>query len=190
MNFKLKQAQLAFGLECVEDLPSFACELIEDNFENQNLYVLAGLDKKEIREIWNYWELFLEDHKVPIFSKQESAWILINHYLDLIINNKTHPYDGMHAIVRDIYDGMGWDENNREYVGDSIEIQKLYGLFNTYEELGCATSRWYETKSNDQLRKETLIEIINEARAYKAFLQTQQKGSPNFYQSFGLIKNR
>lgn len=64
---------------------------------------------------------------------------------------------------------MDWDDNNQKYVGDSIGIEKLYGLCDSYDDLEESKHRWQENKTNEELLAELQEDI------YKATIEFYNK---------------
>jgi hypothetical protein len=169
MNWKLELAKSLFGFRSAESFPEVATEALAEGADTPSLRILAGLtpvenDNDEMRK---YLQKSLHELSLDWPSEEEAAWLLLRYYIDEIIDGRINPHEGLHTIIWDIYHRMSWYETNQHYAGDSIKIEKLYGLCDTFDDLAEATNRWDKEKTNEELKAELQIEIRNEAKIYK-----------------------
>ena len=167
MDLALEQAKLEFGMSSVGSLPILAAELLVEGSVSSSLSdlsVLTGGDEAEIRNVWSQ---VLSDLSITVNSREDSAWLIIHDQLDRIISGLIQPYEGTHLIIWSVYHEMDWSTSNHQYVGDSIGIEKLYELCDTYDELSTSYRRWDSCKSNQTLLEEISIEIYQEVKKFK-----------------------
>lgn len=169
MNWVLELAKAEFGLGQIESFPDLAAQALDDGFDSPSLCTLAGLslvptDNEEIR---SYLRLALQELRIEWPSKEKSALILLHYFIDQIIDGSIEPHEGIHTIIWNIYHQMDWCESDNHYAGDSIHIERLYGLCDTYDDLSEATVRWDKHKTNDELKMLIQQEIRAEAEVYK-----------------------
>jgi hypothetical protein len=159
MDWVIEIAKLNFGLQGIEAFVDLATNALVEGEDTPSLKVLAGLRKDDPREIRDYLDRTLVELGVKKMSKEETAWILLRYLIDEIIDNKMEPHRGIHSIIHDIYHQMDWSQTSKKYVGDSIGIEKLYGLCDTYDDLLESKYRWSLTKTNKNLLAELELEI-------------------------------
>jgi hypothetical protein len=169
MNWKLELAKSLFGLRHIGSFPDLATEAMGEGVDTPSLRVLAGLSPVQgnNEEITEYLQKTLRELEVDWPSEEEAAWLLLRYYIDAIIDGAIDPHAGLHTIISKIYRRMRWSESDKHYAGDSIKIEKLYGLCDTFDDLAEASTRWDKEKTNDQLKAELQKEIRNEAGNYR-----------------------
>ena len=168
MNWKLEAAKLQFGLQHESKLPGVACSALAEGPDSPSLRILAGLDGKDHVEVRTYLEKVLhelEGEKLP--TRDEAAWIIVRHLIDAIIDGSIEPHEGIHRLIHNVYNVMDWSASTKKFVGDSIGIEKLYGLCVNFDELSEAKHRWSLWKSNKKLLTELQEDIKQAATEYK-----------------------
>jgi hypothetical protein len=168
MNWKLETAKLQFGLQYESNLPGLACSALVDGLDSPSLRVLAGLDGKDHVEVRKYLEKVLyelEGEALP--TRDEAAWILVRHLIDAIVDGAIEPHEGLHTLIHNVYWAMDWSTSSTKFVGDSIGIQKLYGLCDSFDELSVANYRGSWWKSNKKLLAELQEDIKQAATEYR-----------------------
>jgi hypothetical protein len=168
MNWTLELAKLEFKLQHKENLPVIATSALEEGQNTPSLCILAGLDGNEDNpDIELYLGRTLDELRILRPGREESAWILIEHYIDQIVKRQMDPHDALHSMIWYVYHAMDWDEQNEAYAGDSIGIEELYGLCDTFDDLDAALDPLSPIKSNEELQEELKEQIVEAAERYK-----------------------
>jgi hypothetical protein len=141
---------------------------------------LAGLDGKDHGEVRVYLEKVLhelEGETLP--TRYEAAWIIVRHLIDAIIDGSIEPHEGLHWLIHNVYHAMDWSTSSKKFAGDSIGIEKLYGLCDAFDELSVAKYRWSLWKSNKKLLAELQEDIKRAATEYKNNYLAQSPATGN-----------
>lgn len=92
-NLQIELSRLQLGLVQEDDLPELAVLLLESGHDSPSLRMLAGLTKSETAEIKDYWQRTANELTIDHPTLEQAAWILIRHFIELIIFNQGHiPY--------------------------------------------------------------------------------------------------
>jgi hypothetical protein len=174
MNWKLEIANLEFGLRHIESIPELAASTLEEGLDSPSLRILAGITQNDAEEIRKYLLRTINELEIECPSKEQSAWLLIEHYIKQIIENKIDPHAGIHLIIWKIYHNMDWFSENDKFDGGSIGMQRLYGFCVTYDELSESSHRWDKKKTNLELLAELRQEIIEASKEYVQYLAQPQ----------------
>jgi hypothetical protein len=173
MDWRLEIARVEFGIKAFEDMPGIAAEALAEGMDSESLRKLAGLEGGDAFDIQKYLASTLQELGIMPPSRDEAAWILINYFLDEILASKIDTYDGLHTIFWKIY-FEAWHAKDSKYVGDYGGLEKLYGLYDTYNELLHVAENpedpcpWYPDKTNRQVIGELKQEIFAAIREFNA----------------------
>ncbi len=179
MNWREELAKLEFGFTHIENFPDIACEALRGGLDTPNLRILAGLGKKDTSEIRCYINRTLGDLRITEPMREESAWIMIRYFIGQIVSGQIDPHEGVHTIVWDIYHKTNWNIQDRCWAGDSIGIQELLGLCDTFDDLSVATHRWDLEKTNDELLVQLKADMRKAASQYRDLYFPQQTNPPD-----------
>lgn len=168
MDFRLELAKIEFALQPRGVLSRLAAISLEEGTDTPSLRILAGLSERgDISDLDVYIDRTMKELHILRPSRRESAWLLIEHYIDRITRGTIDPHEGIHIIIWDVYHKMDWDRKTEKHVGDAIGIHELYGLCDTFDDLSSATGSWSDTKTNEQLLDELREQIVVAAKRYK-----------------------
>jgi hypothetical protein len=135
MNWRLEIARIEFDLLGKESIPGVAAKALEEEIDTPSLRILAGLSPDNIWDIETYWNKTLQEIHVELPTRLDSAWLLIEYYIDRIVKGEIDPYDGIHIIITEVYWKMDWEHNNLEYIGNSVGIGELYALWVDFDDV-------------------------------------------------------
>ena len=151
----------------------WAVYLLENDFESENILILAGLDKYPGEEIKEYFWKCIDDLKLNL---NKSNFELIENYAvhiaNMVVNNKMKPEEGlriMNIIVRESeYSGKYIQFHN---LAEDIEFLNNEGrtLFNSFE------------------KTDNLDEIITEE--FRLFLRAEKLNLNDDYREFSYCLN-
>ena len=164
MNFKQLVAKYAFGALSPDKISEFALIGFSEGFESPSLLVLAGFDKNEsLFEIEKYFKLAMAELEIKVPDRRTAAIYYANGIAEEVIEGKRDIISGIRAI-KNILDDYGFYSENIAYVYDSIYFEKVYGLYDTYDDLEETNIEQDPNKSNHVLMAETKIELREELK--------------------------
>lgn len=79
--------------------------------------------------------------------------------VDKILNYEMEVIEGAKKLFFDVIDDYDFHSESKHYCYDSIGLEKIYGLFDTYEERLNADRAWQTEKTNVQLMEEIKTEL-------------------------------
>jgi|WetSurMetagenome_2_1015567.scaffolds.fasta_scaffold57827_3 hypothetical protein len=125
-DWRIDFAWIELNLE-LQDFPDLASEVLENGFDSRSHRILAGMTHADSRsDMEIYWDKVMEELGISRPTREESAWLLIEHYIDKIISREIDPYEGLEIIIMDIYD------RKLDYKPDEIGIARASGTLVQY----------------------------------------------------------
>lgn len=165
MNFDQLIAKYVTGNWTTSDLPKLGVAGLQQGLDSESLVILAGLSEKDNSfEIKQYFDKTLEELQVDLPDKRTAAIELAIYYAQKIVEERIDPIEGTWNIINDCLGSYDFFAETKHYVMDSIGFEKAYGLYDTYDELRHADHSWSKTKTNDQLKEEVKLELIEELK--------------------------
>jgi hypothetical protein len=163
----------------LQDLPALASKALQDGLDSPSLRSLAGMTLADSRtDMEIFWGKAMGELGIPRPTKEEAAWLLVEHYIDKIIRREIDPYEGLEIIIMGIY-----DQNLRHaYKPDEIGIDVLYSLYDIYGDF-VIDPVWIKYDTNEKVsykfspeqEHELLEDIVEEAKRYKENYLTKRK---------------
>ena len=127
MNFIESISNFILENLSTKDLPKIGIIALNENIESESIYILAGMNENDNSfEINQYFESSINELKIKLPTKIEAAKILTRYYLKQIIENPDKAYELMKILDNDIYKQFDWSESNKKYVGEELNIEKLF----------------------------------------------------------------
>jgi hypothetical protein len=179
VDWKLELAKIEFDLPDKKSFPDLAAKALEEDSDTPSLRILAGLEPDNVWDVDKYVAKTLQELHIDPPTEIDSAWLLIEYYIDKIMNREIDPHEGIHLVIHDVYYRTSWAGKNKVYVGDAIGIEELLGLCDTFDDLSVTDHRWDKTKTNDELLQELREKIIEAAARYKETYLVQRSADPD-----------
>lgn len=168
MNFRQQIAKYVTGNLTTDQLPDIGLKGLEEGLDTPSLSILAGLSKDENPfQIEHYFKLTLDELKIILPNKRQAAIEYAFAIVDEILEGKKDVIDGTREIRYKAIDSYDFFSESKQYCYDSIGFESAYGLFDSYEELSNADRPWQAEKTNEQLMKETKVELLGELENWK-----------------------
>jgi len=167
MNFRQQLAKFVTGNITTDQLPMVGMKGLEQGLDSSSLRILAGLGKDENPfVIEHYFNLALEELKIEFPDRRQAAIEYSDAIIEEIFRGGKDIITGINEIINSIgsYDFLSESLN---YCYDSIGFEKLYGLFDTYNELLVADKPWQPNKTNNELIEDVKIQLEIELRKWK-----------------------
>jgi len=165
MDFNQQLAAFVLKILRHEEIPNIAVQALVEGFDSNSLRILASYTSVDYNffEIQDLLKKIMLELNIQLPTKTEASKILISFYIDEIIEKKIDPFVGVENIIKDIY--YKSDMINEKYVGDCLGIEKLYGLYDDYNEF---TSRHFNDSNKskyyqviDKIKESIIKESIN-----------------------------
>ncbi|MGN6476516.1 MAG: hypothetical protein ACTHKV_04770, partial [Flavipsychrobacter sp.] len=138
----------------LEEVPTWAYEMMQLGYDTPSLRVLAGISKPiSYYYLQPYFEDTLKELAFPVLAKEDAEICYITFYMKQIANGIT---------VKDLL----W-KLNQEYFNEAWEyFYSLYYLYNAWQDLdaGYSSSHYWPSATADNIE----LHCINEARYWLA----------------------
>ena len=168
MNFKQQIAKYVTGNITTDQLPEIGSIGLDEGLDTPSLRILAGLNKDENPfQIDHYFQLSLEELNITLPDKREAAIEYALAIVDEILAGEKDVISGTSEILNNAIGSYDFHSESKQYSYDSIELQGVYGLFDTYEELSSADTPLQKHKTNKELMEELKVELLEELRKWQ-----------------------
>ena len=117
-------------------------------------------------EIEHYFKCTIEELKIELPDKRKASIELASAILDEILLGEKDLIEGLREIKYQALDSYDFFKENKEYCYDSIGFEKIYGLYDSFEDLSIADSPWHLIKSNKQLMEELKEKLFSELKIW------------------------
>jgi len=130
-------AESVLGLLRPELFPEICTAALLEGHDSLSLGALAGksgatLDPAKARSLF---DKVVEELGLEIPSRRQAADFLVKRTAAAALADQVSPYEALSRIVCDIYHASNWENLDQGYVGDSLGIERLVGLYWDYDEL-------------------------------------------------------
>jgi len=165
MSFRGAVLRFELGLLPADELPHAAVQALEEGLDCEALRILAAhsLPPDDPSSVVTAYRRTLGDLGIVVPDRDGAVHELLEEDLAAIAAPRSHAYAEAKRTIAEIYFGLGFSGRNKEYVGDALGIEGLYGLVDTYDELVVSTRQWQAGRSNADLITELISEIRAEA---------------------------
>ena len=165
MNFFESISNFILENLTTKDLPKIAMIALNENIESESIYILAGMNEKDNSfEIKQYFEKSLSELNIKLPSKIEASKILTRYYLKQIVENPEKAYELMIKLDNDVYKQIDWKENNKKFVGEELNVEKLYTWYREIQDWNDNSMiLYYNTLSRENQRKKFEEHLVEEA---------------------------
>jgi hypothetical protein len=167
LNFKQQIAKYVTGHITTSQLPELAIMGIEDGYESESLFILAGMSNGDNGfEIQEYFKKTLAELNLELPDKRNAALQYITGIVQDILNGKKDLIEGLTEIKSNALDSYDFFSETKKYVYDSIGFETIYGLYDTYDDLLNPLCKWDFKKSIETRKSETRTELIVELKKW------------------------
>lgn len=150
LDFKQFTYLWVLDKEDLINLPKYALKFIDDGIEEDEMIIVAGLNK-DYWEIKQYFEKLIKKLKI-IYSNKDNVRIeLIRICLIKITNGEMRPFEALENIRINVLLDSIWFNKSSDFVYDYIEFQYLYGLWAQYAD---AIDCYGNNRENEEFKKE------------------------------------
>lgn len=172
MNFKQHIAKHVTGHLTTSQLPDLAVLGIEEGYESESLLILAGMSKTDNGfEIQEYFKKALTELHLQLPEKRNAALEYAEGVTADILNQKKDLIEGLREIYTNAIGSYDFFSETNKFAYDSIGFERLYGLYDTYDDLLSPLCKWTSKKSIETLKRETWTEIEVELKKWSEKLK-------------------
>jgi hypothetical protein len=167
MNFRQELTAYAAGDRTADQLPVIAMAGLEEGLDTPSLRILAGMDKSDNPfEIEKYFKQMLDELHIELADKRQTALDYALVIVDQILTGDEDVITGTHNIFTVALAKYPFEKETRRYVYDSIGLEKIYGLLDTYSDISEADIPWHKKKTNQELMDEVRVELLVELKKW------------------------
>jgi hypothetical protein len=123
-------AKYVAGACNTDDLVNYANYKLNSGIYSDWLLAIIDAEPK----YWGIVSPLFEKFIVQLPSFDDSIHLIIKHHLKLIASEKIDPFIQFRQLLNDI-DNFDLHENVTKYLGDSVGIESLYGLYYARDDL-------------------------------------------------------
>ncbi len=150
LDFKQFTYLWVLDKEDLINLPKYALKFIDDGIEEDEMIIVAGLNK-DYWEIKPYFEKLIKKLKIIYSNKDNLRIELIRIYLIKITNGEMRPFEALENIRINVLLDSNWFNKSSDFVYDYIEFQYLSGLWAQYAD---AIDCYGNNRENEEFKKE------------------------------------
>lgn len=168
LTFRQNIARFVIGDISKQSLPNVALLALEQEFDTPALRILAGLSENEDGYIIeNYFKDALRELSIELPDKRQAAIEFALAIADEIFKGKRNVFEGTYDIKWKAIDSYPFRDEDSHYCYDSIGFAKVYGVFDTIDDLrGSGSTQWRPDKTNLELEVELTKELLTELKAW------------------------
>ncbi len=176
MSFELTVYRFELGLLTADWLPSAAVAALEEGLDTESLRVLASLALSDYApdDVLTAYRRAMAELALDVSSRDRMISALLRAHLVHIVTPGIDPFIAAQTLISEIYYQCSYCERDTHVVGDSLGIERLYGLVDSCEELTQSVHPWDPARSNAEQLSELRTRIRTEAeRLLKGWLPVQ-----------------
>ena len=168
LTFRQNIARLVTGEIGLRSLPDIAMLALEQNLDTPSLRILAGLSDNENEFVIDrYFKDTLKELSIDLPDKRQAAIEVALAIAEEIFEGKQEVFKGVQNIKWKAIDAYPFFEESKHYCYDSIGFEKVYGLFDTIDDLkNAGSTQWQIDKTNQELENELTKELLTELAAW------------------------
>lgn len=173
MTFRQNISRFVTGDISLRSLPDIAIQALEQNLDTPSLRILAGLSENENEFVIDkYFKDTLKELSIDLPDKRQAAIEVGLAIAEEIFAGRQEVFEGVQKIKWKSIDAYPFYEETKNYCYDSIGFEKVYGLFDTIDDLRDAGStQWESDKTNQELEDELTKDLVTELKVWTNRMQ-------------------
>ena len=169
MNFRQLLADYYLGNKSTSQLPEIALKGIQEGIESDSLLILAGMNQNDnLHEINQYFKHAETELNIKELQPLESANILLEYYLNIMVKNPNQAYELMDKIHNNIYTNIKFEEiitENSKYLGSELGLERMYTWYRELQDWEDGSKLfYYNNLSRSKQRFKFVEELVNAAK--------------------------
>ncbi len=168
MTFRQNISRFVTGEIDMRSLPDIALQALQQNLDTPSLRILAGLsDSEDGYIIDKYFKDTLKELSIDLPDKRQAAIEVGLAIAEEIFEGKQNVFEGVQNIKWNAIDAYPFYDETKDYCYDSIGFEKVYGLFDTIDDLrNAGSTQWQSDKTNHEMEEELTKELLTELDAW------------------------
>ncbi|HWK07855.1 MAG TPA: hypothetical protein VNS58_29705 [Puia sp.] len=173
MTFRQNIARFVTGAIGLRSMPAIALLAMEQGLDSPSLHILAGLSVTENEFVIDkYFKDTLSELSIGLPDKRKAAIEVGLAIADEIFENKRSIFQGVKDIKEEAIDAYPFYEETKHYCYDSIGFEKVYGLFDTIDDLrNAGSTQWQTDKTNQELEQELTKNLVTELKQWSVLMK-------------------
>lgn len=168
MKFKQHLANYVLGNVDEQDLIHIATNALVEGYDSPSLRILAGeSDTANPFEINSIFKSVLRELEVELPTEDEAIMMLLCYHIEKIAEGRTPPRERMETIMEEIYYPGKLFEKEKEFVGESHDLNHLIGCYYSYDDIEERPKKWILGRLSDKKSMKALDqEMIEHAKEW------------------------
>ena len=108
----------------------------------------------------------MQELSIQLPTKRQAAIEIGLAIASEIFEGKREVFEGVQCIIWKAIDAYPFYEETIHYCYDSIGFEKVYGLFDTLDDLKGAGNQWHSDKTNQELEEELNEQLVTALKAW------------------------
>ncbi len=168
MNFRQELTAYTAGDRTTDQFPAIAMTGLEEGLDTPSLRILAGMNKNDNPfELEKYFKQMLEELHIQLPDDRRAAIEYAVLITDRILSGDKEVITGARDIFYTALHNFPFEKETKKYVYDSIGLENVYGLLDTYNDLRDADIPWQKGKTNQQLMDEAKVKLLAELKRWR-----------------------
>ncbi len=168
MNFRQELTTYTAGDRKTDQLPDIAIAALEEGLDTPSLRILAGMSKSDNPfELEKYFKQTLEELHIQLPGDRQAALDYAVLITDQILSGDEDIISGTQDIFYIALHNFPFEKETKKYVYDSIGLENIYGLLDTYNDLRDADIPWQKGKTNQQLMDGVKVKLLAELKRWR-----------------------
>jgi hypothetical protein len=170
MNFIEMIANYKLGNFSWSHFPEIAMAALNEGFESDSLFILAGMNKNENTfELEQYFKSSLAELHISLPEFHTAAKILLKYYLNEMVIHEENAYNIVTIIDNNIYRQVNWEEElnlpKKQFIGEELGLEKIFTWYRELQDFyDGGMLLYYNDLSEKEQKKKIEEHLIKEAK--------------------------
>ncbi len=168
-NMNISEIAAAHKIEAIqtEELPLCGQHLLQKGKKSATIGKLASLDESSPQEeILFLFQALLEEENITMENQRVAAFILVNYFIKEIVNGAMDPVTGVEHLLNQVYSRVNRLYHDVKFFGDSLHLEKLFGLYYAMEDLNSDQQQEELEKTREEIDEAIEKELLVLAKEY------------------------
>jgi|GEM_PF-3410602 len=170
-DMNLSEIAAAHFIEAIEteELPLCSQHLLQKGKNSETISRLARIDESSSQEeILFLFQAILEEEKIIIENRKVAAFILVNYFIKEIVTGAMDPVTGVEHLLNQVYSRVNRLYHDVKFFGDSLHLEKLFGLYYAMEDLDSDQQQEELKKTREEIDEAIEKELLVLAKEYNS----------------------
>lgn len=170
-DMNLSEIAAAHMIEAIQtkELPLCVQHLLQKGGHSETMSKLARLDESASQEeIFFLFQAILEEKNISMENQKVAAFILVNYFIKEIVTGAMDPVTGVEHLLNQVYSKVNRLYHDVKFFGDSLHLEKLFGLYYAMEDLDSDQQQEEMEKTREEIDDAIEKELLVLAREYNS----------------------